>query len=312
MARGTHVWYNGKILPTEEAKISLFTHALHYGMGAFEGIRAYKQKKGGGAIFRLVEHLDRLYDSAKILGLHIPYSMDDLVKASLDTCKSNKFEECYVRPIIFIGDGPTGVYPGPTPPVDVAILNWEWGKYLGDKGAAEGARMMVSTYIRPHPNSVMTKGKITGQYVTGVLAKSEAKRLGYEEALMLDPEGFLTEGTGENLFIIKDKVIKTTPLTSILAGITRASIIEYLKHKGYTVQEQRFTRDELWCADEIFLTGTAAEITPVVEVDNRPIGRGPGAGKVGSISSQLQREYDALVRGENVPDFARKWFTPIV
>ena len=158
----------------------------------------------------------------------------------------------------------------------------------------------------------MTKGKITGQYVTGVLAKTEAKRLGYEEALMLDPEGFLTEGTGENLFIIKDKVIKTTPLTSILAGITRASVLEWLKLKGYTVVEQRFTRDELWCADEIFLTGTAAEITPVSEVDNRAIGRGSYAGKVGPITTQLQREYDALVRGENVPEFARKWFTPIV
>lgn len=312
MARGSLVWYNGKVLPTESATLSLFTHALHYGVGAFEGIRAYKQKRGGGAIFRLREHIERLFDSCKIVGMEVPFSVDQVCQACVQVTKANHFEECYIRPIIFIGDGPTGVYPGPTPPIDVAVLNWEWGKYLGDKGAAEGARLKISSFLRPHVNSVMTKGKITGQYVTGVIAKREAKMMGYDEALMLDPEGYLTEGTGENLFMIKDGVIKTTPLNSILNGITRATVMEHLIKTGHKVVEQRFTRDELWCADEVFLTGTAAEITPVAEIDNRPIGRGSSAGKPGPISSKLQKEYDALVRGELTPEYSRNWFTPII
>jgi branched-chain amino acid aminotransferase len=311
MARGSHVWFNGKIVPVESAKISLFTHGLHYGMGAFEGIRAYKQKKGGGAVFRLEEHLERLYDSCKILDLKIPYTVQELLKASVQTCKANGFEECYIRPIVYIADGPLGVNPGPNPPVDVAILNWEWGSYLGDKGINEGARLKVSSFVRPHVNSGMTKGKITGQYVNGVLAKREAIAQGYDEALMLDPEGYLTEGTGENLFIIREGRIKTTPLTSILNGITRQTVITYLRHQGYIVEESRFTRDELWCADEIFLTGTAAEITPIREVDNRPIGRAGAAGKPGPISLKLQKDYQAIVRGELTLDYGRGWLTPI-
>ena len=311
MARGSMVWLNGKILPEETARISLFTHALHYGTGAFEGIRAYKQKKGGGAVFRLREHMERLQDSCKIMGLQVPFSTEELVKGAVEACKANKYEECYVRPIAYIGDGPTGVFPGINPPVDVAILTWEWGKYLGDKGASEGAKLKISSYLRPHVNSVMTKGKISGQYVTGVIAKTEAKSLGFDEALMLDPEGYLTEGTGENLFMVKAGVVKTTPLTSILGGITRLTVMEHLRKQGLEVIEQRFTRDELYCADEAFLTGTAAEITPISSVDSRPIGRGPSAGKPGAISSKLQREYDAIVHGEVVPEYARGWFTPI-
>ncbi|OFZ21642.1 MAG: branched chain amino acid aminotransferase [Bdellovibrionales bacterium GWB1_55_8] len=307
MARGTHVWINGKILPAEEAKISLFTHGLHYGTGAFEGIRAYKQKAGGGAIFRLREHLERLIESCKILDLKVPYSIDELVKASTETCKANKFEECYLRPIIFIADGPLGVHPGANPAVDVAMLTWEWGSYLGDKGINEGARLKVSSFVRPHVNSSMTKGKITGQYVNGVLAKREALAAGYDEALMLDPDGFLTEGTGENLFMIKNGIIKTTSLTSILNGITRQTVIEYLRHKGHNLVESRFTRDELWCADEVFLTGTAAEITPIREIDGRTI----GAGKPGPITAKLQKDYAAMVRGE-LPEYGKGWLTPIV
>lgn len=310
MARGKMCWYNGKILPVEEAKISLFTHGLHYGVGAFEGIRAYKQKKGGGAIFRLREHLQRLYESCKILDLNLPYSMEDLIKASIETCKANGFEECYIRPIVFTADGPLGVHPGNNPPVDVAFLNWEWGSYLGDKGLHEGTRLKISSYIRPHVNSLMTKGKITGQYINGVLAKREAINAGYDEALMLDPEGFLTEGTGENLFMIRDGIIKTTSLTSILNGITRQTVMAYLKNKGYTVIETRFSRDELICADEIFLTGTAAEITPVKEIDGRPIGYGPNTGKPGPISLKLKADYSAMVRGD-LPEYGKDWLTPI-
>lgn len=310
MSRGANVWYNGKILPAENAKISLFTHGLHYGTGAFEGIRAYKQTSGGGAIFRLTEHMIRLTDSLKIMGFESPYNVEQLCAAAIETCKANKFEECYVRPITFIGDGPLGVYPGATPPIDMAVITWEWGKYLGDKGVTEGVKLMTSSFIRPHPNSVMTKGKITGQYVTGVLAKREALSLGFDEGLLLDPEGFLAEGTGENLFIVVDGVVKTTPLTSILNGITRQTVTKIFERKGIKVVEARFTRDELWCADEVFLTGTAAEITPVASVDQRPIGRGETKGKPGALTLSLLKEYGRLVRGE-LSDTPREWLTPI-
>lgn len=310
MKRGTQVWYNGRILPVEEAKISLFTHGLHYGVGAFEGIRAYRQKKGGGAIFRLVEHLDRFHESCKILDLRIPFSPEQLVRACIEACKANGFEECYIRPIAFVADGPLGVYPGANPPVDVAILCWEWGSYLGDQGISQGARLKISSFVRPHVNSAMTKGKITGQYVNGVMAKREAIAAGYDEALLLDPEGYLTEGSGENLFILREGVIKTTPLTSILNGITRKTVIELLTQQGHKVVETRFTRDELYCADEIFLTGTAAEITPIREVDGRLIGKNTQAGKPGPVALQLQKDYASIVRGD-LPEYGLSWLTPI-
>ena len=310
MARGTQVWFNGKIVPVESARISLFTHALHYGVGAFEGIRAYKQKSGGGAVFRLTEHMERLFESCKILDVKIPYTLNELIQAAVDTCKANGFEECYIRPIVYTADGPLGVNPGPNPPLDVAILNWEWGNYLGDKGANEGARLKISSFIRPHVNSAMTKGKITGQYVNGVIAKREAIASGFDEALMLDTEGFLTEGTGENLFMVKNGVIKTTPLTSILNGITRQTIIEYFGRKNMPLVQERFTRDEIWCADEVFLTGTAAEITPVKEIDGRVIGKGATLGKPGPITAKLQKDFQAIVRGE-MPEYGKAWLTPI-
>jgi branched-chain amino acid aminotransferase len=309
MARGNQCWYNGKVLPVEQARISLFTHALHYGTGAFEGIRAYKQASGGGAVFRLSEHMDRLIESAKIMGLKLPFSQTELVKAAVETCKANAFDECYLRPIIFIGDGPLGVNPGDKPPVDVAILAWEWGSYLGDAGA--GAKLRISSFIRPHVNSSMTKGKITGQYINGVLAKREAISGGFDEAILLDPEGYVTEGSGENIFIIKDGVIKTTSLNSILNGITRQTIMKYLKEEGHVVVETRFTRDELWCADEVFLSGTAAEITPVREIDLRPIGKGELEGKPGPITQKIQKDYAAIVRAAKKPEYAKNWLTPI-
>ena len=310
MARGEKIWLNGKILNTDEARISLFSHALHYGTGAFEGIRAYKQKNGGGAVFRLREHMERLQDSIKIMGFEIPYTVEQMTAAAIETCKANRFEECYVRPIAYIGDGPLGVFPGANPKIDLAILTWEWGNYLGDKGVNEGTRLKVSTFVRPHVNSGMTKGKITGAYVTGVVSKREAILQGYDEALMLDHEGYMTEGTGENLFIIRDGVVKTTQLTSILNGITRNTVMEMLKRFGYPLVETRFTRDELYCADEVFLTGTAAEITPVASVDDRKIGRGPTAGKPGPVTQRIQKAYAELVRGE-IGEFPREWLTPI-
>ena len=311
MARGTKLWINGKITNVEDAKISLFSHVIHYGTGAFEGIRAYKQTKGGGAIFRLREHMERLEDSVKIMGFEMPFTTDQLVQAAIDACKANNFEECYVRPIAFLGDGPLGVFPGLNPKVDVAILVWEWGSYLGDKGINEGAKLVIGSLIRPHVNSVMTKGKISGQYVTGVIAKSEAIKNGYDEALMLDPEGFLTEGTGENLFMVKDGVIKTTELTSILNGITRNTVMQMIEKKGYKLVETRFTRDELWCCDEAFLTGTAAEITPVSTVDGRKMGRGENAGKPGPITKDIQQDYKKLVRGELTDLYPGDWLTKV-
>ena len=311
MARGSKLWLNGTILNVEEAKISLFSHALHYGTGAFEGIRAYKQESGGGAVFRLREHMERLQDSIKIMGFELPFSVEDMSRGAIEACKANGFEECYIRPLAFIGDGPLGVYPGASPKIELAILVWEWGSYLGDKGMNEGARLKVSTFVRPQVNSAMTKGKITGAYVVGVVSKSEAIRQGYDEALMLDTEGYMTEGTGENLFIIKDGVIKTTQLTSILNGVTRNTVIEMIRKRGLTLIETRFTRDELYCADEVFLTGTAAEITPVSSVDDRKIGRGATAGKPGPITQGIQKDYARLVRGGLRGEFPESWLTQV-
>ncbi|MBC7397144.1 MAG: branched-chain amino acid transaminase [Bdellovibrionales bacterium] len=311
MARGSKIWLNGKVLSVEDAKVSLFTHAIHYGTGAFEGIRAYKQKAGGGAIFRLREHMERLEDSVKIMGFQLALNTDQLMAGAVEACKANGFEECYVRPLAYIGDGPLGVYPGKDPVVDVAILTWEWGSYLGDRGVNEGARLKVSTFVRPHVNSAMTKGKITGGYITGVIAKREAINQGYDEALMLDPEGYLTEGTGENLFIIRNNIVKTTQLTSILNGVTRHTVMEMIRKRGLTLVETRFTRDELYCADEVFLTGTAAEVTPISSVDDRKIGRGDKAGIPGPITQQIKKDYASLVRGELQGEFPKEWLTPV-
>lgn len=307
MARGTKVWFNGKICAAEDARISLFTHALHYGSGAFEGIRAYKQTSGGGAIFRLEDHIIRLTDSVKIMGFKLPYTVAEIENACIETCKANSFEECYVRPIVFVGDEALGVFPGEDPRLNVAILVWEWGSYLGDRGIQEGARLKISTYNRPHPNSVMTKGKITGQYVTGVMAKQEAKRQGFDEALLLDIEGFLAEGSGENLFMVKNGVVKTTPLTSVLNGITRQTVIEYFKERKIEIVGERFTRDEIYCADEAFMTGTAAEITPIQSIDDRAI----GTGKPGPITKQLQSDYQKIVRGELKLPYMKNWWAKV-
>lgn len=309
--RGNKIWWNGKTISEADAHVSLFTHTLHYGYGAFEGIRAYRQTRGGGAIFRLQEHMQRLVESSKILGIAIKYSATELSEAAVELCRINGFEECYVRPIVFIGEGPLGVNPGTNPPVEVAILTWEWGKYLGDEGVLSGIKLKVSSYIRPHVNSQMTKAKAIGHYINGVLAKREAISLGFDEGLMLDAEGYVTEGTGENVFMVKGGVIKTTPLTSILNGITRQTVIQYLLQQGHTVVEQRFTRDELICADEIFLSGTAAEITPVSMIDATKIGYGEYEGKPGPLTKKVQNDYQAMVRGDLTLSGGEDWLSPI-
>jgi branched-chain amino acid aminotransferase len=271
------------------------THTLHYGVGVFEGIRAYKTVDGSSAVFRLKEHVDRLFGSAKIVGLTIPFSQDEIAAAIIETLQANKLAEGYIRPLAFIGTGQAmGVHPGKNP-VQIAIAVWPWGAYLGAEALEKGIRICTSSYTRHHVNVMMTKAKACGNYVNSVLAKTEAIADGYDEALLLDPSGFVAEGSGENVFIVRNGIIKTPPLTSILAGITRDSLIAVATDLGYTVVEQLFTRDELYVADEAFFSGTAAEITPIRELDRRTIGEG----KAGPVTKKLQAEFFKVVKGEN-------------
>ena len=280
----------------EEANVSIFPPTLHYGMGAFEGIRAYKTKDGRRAIFKLAEHILRLFESAKIMDLKMPYSFDEVRAATLETVKQSGLDECYIRPLVFIGDGPLGVFPTFEPPIEVAIMTWVWGAYLGAEAKAKGARIKVSSFSRPHINSQMSKGKIIGHYVNSILAKMEAKKSGYDEALLLDTDGYVAEGTGENIFMYRRGVLKTTPLPGVLEGLTRDTIMDIAHAQGLEVREERFTRDEVYTADEAFFCGTAAEVTPIRELDNRTIGNADG---IGPITKRINDAYMAIVRGED-------------
>jgi branched-chain amino acid aminotransferase len=287
------IWMDGKFVDWDDAKVHILTHSLHYGSGVFEGIRCYKTLKGS-AVFRLDAHIDRLFDSAHIFRIKIPFNKEELNNATKNLIKLNRLEECYIRPLVYLGYGPMGVNPIDSP-VNVSIITWKWGAYLGEDGLLKGIRIKTSSFTRHHVNVMMTKAKISGNYANSILAKREAVELGYDEAVMLDTEGYVSECSGENIFIVKNKIIKTPPLTSILPGITRDSIMQIAKNAGYNVIEERFTRDELYCADECFLTGTAAELTPVREVDNRSI----GSGNPGEITKKLQHEYNNIVHGKN-------------
>ncbi len=301
---GKVVWFNGKQLAPEQATTSLFTHSLHYGLGAFEGIRCYKTGDGRRAIFRLEAHLKRLHNSCKIVELKIPYSISQLTDAVVSTVRNSGLEEgCYIRPLVYIGDGPLGVFPGFNPPVDTAIMTWVWGAYLGQEAKDNGARIKVSSFARGHVNSNMSKGKLTGHYITSILAKLEVKRAGYDEAILLDTDGYIAEGSGENIFIYRNGVLKTTPLTSILEGVTRSTIMELAKEQGIPVIETRFTRDELYTADEVFFSGTAAEITPIREVDNRVI----GDGKPGALTKKLSTLFFDAALGKSLQH--KEWLT---
>jgi branched-chain amino acid aminotransferase len=269
------------------------THTLHYGLGVFEGIRCYNTPKGP-AIFKLDEHVKRLFKSAHIFLMDIPFSEEEIRKAIIETVRVNKLKECYIRPIVYIGYGAIGLYPKGNP-INVAIAAWPWGAYLGEEGLEKGIRVKVSSYIRNHVNSSMTRAKVCGYYINSQIAKKEAISCGYDEALLLDTEGYVSEGSGENIFIVRDGVLKTTPLTSILEGITRDSIITIARDLGIETKEERFTRDEVYIADEAFFTGTAAEITPIKEVDGRIIGSG-GRGK---ITKRLQSIFFDIVKGKN-------------
>lgn len=284
---------DGSFVNWADANVHILTHSLHYGLAAFEGIRCYKGKSGS-AIFRLHEHVDRLFESAHIGMMVIPYERKQVAEAIVETVRMNKLDACYIRPLVYIGYGTMGVYPGDNP-IKLAIAAWKWGAYLGDDALANGMRACVSSFTRHHVNVSMTRGKISGYYVNSIFAKREAKANGYDEAILLDPEGYVSEGTGENIFLVRKGRIKTTPLTSILEGITRNSVIDLAREQGVAVAEERFTRDEMYIADEVFVTGTAAELTPVREIDNRRI----GTGKPGPITLALQKRFFSIVRGED-------------
>jgi branched-chain amino acid aminotransferase len=301
---GEEIWLDGKFIKWSDANIHVLTHTLHYGLGVFEGIRCYAGADGRSSVFRLSEHIRRLFDSAKINLMEIPFSREELEEATLESLRRNNLAAGYVRPLVFIGDGAMGLHPGDNP-IRVAIIAWEWGKYLGDEGMARGIRAKISTFARHHVNAKMTNGKTCGDYVNSILAKREALLDGFDEAIMLDTQGLVSECTGENIFVVRDGKIRTPPLYSVLDGITRASMIEVARDRGFHVEESMVTRDDLYVADEIFLTGTAAEVTPVREVDHRTI----GAGHRGPITEALQSAFFEIVAGGD----ARydRWRTPL-
>ena len=288
------IWLDGKFVDWDAAQVHVLSHTLHYGVGVFEGIRCYKTEDGGSAIFRLREHVDRLFASAHIVLLKIPFSRDKICQAIRKTLTTNGLTEGYIRPIVFIGDGEMGLFVK-TNPIRVAVAAWSWGAYLGEEGIRKGIRAKVSSFCRYHVNSAMTKGKINGYYVNSVLAKWEAKKAGYDEAVLLDTEGYVAEASGENIFIVRNGILQTSTLTSILPGITRDSVLNIARKLDIPVKEARFTRDEMYIADEMFFTGTAAEITPVREVDDRRV----GAGKPGPVTKQIQEAFFDIVRGKN-------------
>ena len=293
------IWTDGKFIDWKDAKVHVLSHALHYGSAVFEGIRSYKTGKGS-AIFRLKDHVDRLFNSAHIFGMKIPFSKHEFSEAIKKTVKINKLSDCYIRPVAFLGYGPMGLNPVNSP-VKCSIAAWNWGAYLGEKGMKDGIRLKTSTFTRHHVNVSMTKTKISGNYSNSVMAKREAVTQGFDEALMLDTEGYVAECTGENIFIVKNNVVYTPSSNSILPGITRSSSITILKDLGFNVMEDKLSRDDIYVADECFLTGTAAEITPVREVDNRMI----GIGMPGPVTNKLRKIYSDAVRGK-ISKY-RKW-----
>lgn len=298
------IWMDGDFVRWEDANVHILTHTLHYGVGAFEGIRSYRRKDGQSVVFRLREHIDRLFGSCHLVRMELPFTKEQVVAACVQTLARNGLEEGYVRPLAYIGTGRMGLYATDNP-IHLAIVAWRWGAYLGDEGLQDGIRARVSSFTRHAATSTMSKGKIVGHYVNSILAKREAMADGYSEAIMLDRDGFVSEASGENVFIVKDGVVKTPPFgTSILGGITRDTVLTLLHDAGVPVVEARFARDEVYLADEVFFSGTAAEITPVREVDNRRI----GAGKPGPVTKDLQERFFEVVRGTSTT-YAR-WLTP--
>jgi len=297
------IWYDGKLVPWRSATTHVLTHSLHYGLAVFEGLRAYKTAEGT-AIFRLREHTQRLLNSAHIYMMKIPYSIEKLMAAQIEVVRANAHESCYVRPIAFYGSEKMGVSPVGAS-VHVAIAAWPWGAYLGPDALAKGIRVKTSSYARHHINVTMARAKMSGTYPNSVLATLEATQHGYDEGLLLDVEGYVAEGAGENVFIVKDGVICEPELTSALTGITRSTVIELAQGLGYKVNAKRLTRDDIYIADECFFTGTAAEVTPIRELDGRMI----GAGKAGPVTKRLQKAFFDVVTGKDKRH--KHWMTPV-
>ena len=301
--RDGFIWYDGQLIPWREANIHVLTHSLHYGLSVFEGVRAYNTAQGA-AIFRLQEHTERLFTSAHIYRMAMPYDRATLMEAQKEVVRANQLESGYLRPIAFYGSEKMGISPKGLK-VHVAIAAWPWGAYLGADGLEKGIRIRTSSYTRHHVNATMPRAKLAATYANSILANMEAQDDGYDEALLLDTEGFVAEGAGENLFIVKNGVIYEPEIASALSGITRATIIELARDLGYTVVTKRLTRDDVYIADEAFFTGTAAEVTPIRELDRRQI----GAGRRGPITEKLQSLFFDVVNGK-VPARAH-WLTPV-
>ena len=287
------IWMDGELIPWKKANVHVLTHTLHYGLGVFEGIRCYQTAKGP-AVFRLKDHIKRLENSAKLVGMKLPYSADEFIKATKQTIKANKIEECYIRPIAYYGYGVMGLNPKGSK-VNVAIAVWPWGTYLGEEGLERGIRAKISPWIRIHPCILPPQAKVVANYANSILAKVDALKSGYDEAILLNMDGDVAEGPGENLFIVKKSKLMTPPLSSgALGGITRDSVIKIAGDEGIGFKEQDISKQELYAADEAFFTGTAAEVTPIREVDGKPIGNG----KRGPITEKLQRIFFNVVRGK--------------
>jgi branched-chain amino acid aminotransferase len=287
------IWMNGEFVAWEDAKVHVLTHGLHYGTGVFEGVRCYDTQSKGPAVFRHEEHIDRLFKSCELYYMPIPFGREQLREATLELIGRNGLRSCYIRPLVFRGYGTMGLFPLDAP-VEVAIAVWEWGSYLGDEGKANGVRGKVSSWRRISPDSLIPHAKASGQYLNSILAKIEAHKAGYEEAILLDDKGYVCEGTGENLFVVRDGVISTPPQTaSILDGINRKSAIQIARDLGYEVVERNIARAELYLADELYCTGTAAELTPIREVDDHAI----GDGRPGEITRAVQKAFEDALHG---------------
>jgi len=287
------IWFDGQMVDWREAKVHVLTHTLHYGMGVFEGVRAY-HAEDGTAIFRLEAHTDRLFRSAKIMNMDMPFSKDELNQAQLAAVRENGLDSAYLRPMVFYGSEGMGLR-ADNLKTHVIVAAWSWGAYLGQDALEKGIRIRTSSFTRHHVNISMCKAKANGQYINSMLALSDALRDGYDEALLLDVDGFVAEGSGENFFMVYDGVIYTPELTSALEGITRQTVMQLAKEEGYEVREKRITRDEVYVADEAFFTGTAAEVTPIRELDGRTI----GCGSRGPVTEVLQKKYFDVVHGRS-------------
>jgi branched-chain amino acid aminotransferase len=299
------VWLDGEFIDWDAANVHVMTHSLHYGLAAFEGIRAYKRADGGTYVFRLREHIDRLFDSCKMCLLKPEYTREQVMSVCSETLRVNGMPEGYIRPMVYVGEGAMGIY-APNNPVRTAVIAWKWGAYLGEEALKNGIRAKISSFARHHVNISLAKAKMTGQYTNSVLAKREAKLGGYDEAILLDATGYVSEGSGENIFAVRKGVLHTPDLScSILEGITRDTIITLARELGIPVSEGRLTRDQLWLADEVFFTGTAAEVTPVREIDNRTV----GDGTVGPLTKRLQARFFEIVRGSDTSH--PEWLTKV-